>query len=566
MKQLLGQESISGWSQTWDLFRRTKALAVSQALTAFLGGLMEAMILSLFALVAVSATSGEGLLKLPLIGDVENRVAILFAFALIVFRLLLGLCSAWLNGALAFKVVSGIRHQLIRGYLRSNYGLKDSFDPGELQHLIVTFPSQGNGLIQGLSQAGAALLTVLAMFTYCLFTDLLLTVGLAISGTIISFALNPFRRNLRKLSQRGLERQLKLSSDVAEVSEMRTEIEAYNAQHARERVLLQLSDQEIAVGRRAAITKQVFNPSYQAVTYVAVSLGLLVGTSVNQAGLGTVAPLLLVGLRIFTYGQAVQQGGLLVAQIGPYLSYLNSTANKFEENAERIGGQTVERFDQIRFSNVHYHYPGTEPPRGVSALTLELRCGESVGLVGPSGSGKSTALKLLMGLHNPDLGEIEIDGVPLSHFDLNSWREKIAFVPQFPRMLAGTVADNVRFFRHDISDESIEVALKAADMWSEVVELEAGMETTIGRGFASFSGGQTQRLAIARALVGQPLLILMDEPSSAIDASSELEVARAVSAATTQSTVVIASHRPAILQFCSRVIDLGDRSSKAKDS
>jgi ABC-type multidrug transport system fused ATPase/permease subunit len=132
----------------------------------------------------------------------------------------------------------------------------------------------------------------------------------------------------------------------------------------------------------------------------------------------------------------------------------------------------------------------------------------------------------------------------------------VGFVPQHPRLLNASIAENVRFFRDGISEDEVRRALSAADLLVEIDALERGIDTVIGPGATTLSGGQMQRLAIARALVGRPALIVMDEPTSAIDQESEREVAAAVAAVAAEVTVVIASHRPQILEHCDRVIEV----------
>mgnify|MGYP003334163064 CR=1 FL=1 len=286
----------------------------------------------------------------------------------------------------------------------------------------------------------------------------------------------------------------------------------------------------------------------------------------SVADLDNLAPILLMSLRMLTYGQVIQQGLLLVAQIGPFLRYLNDTAASFRDQRGRVGGSPITAFRQIRFRDVGFSYGEGDASRGIESVSFDLHEGESVGLVGPSGVGKSTVLKLLIAMYEPSSGLIEIDGRSLSEIDPLEWRKIATFVPQFPRVMKGSISDNVRFFRAGISDLQVKGALTDADLWDEIDALPDGTDTVVGAGFHALSGGQVQRIAIARALVSAPSLIIMDEPTSAIDERSEREVGRAVATAAAKSTVVIASHRPTILQHCSRIIDLGQSRGDEHDA
>jgi len=557
MTGYLIDNSASDWKPTWTLLWRTRLLASSQATLASLGGITEAVILSLFAQIALSVTTSQREVDFPLLGGQSSTGATFLLVLVILLRLLIGVVGAWVNGRLVFKIVVGIREELIQDYISSDFTAKDNFDSGELQQLLVTFPSQGNGLIQGLTQSIAALFTVIAMFIYCLFENVSMTLGLLLSGILMSLVLLPLRNLMRRYSERAVRTQIDLSTTVAESADMRTELEVFGALEEQRSKLLSRSQTDGSIGQKIAISKQIFQPAYQTVTYLAVALGLLILVTTSVADLNNLAPILLMSLRMLTYGQVVQQGLLLVAQIGPFLRYLNDTAAGFRDRRRRVGGSPISAFRQIRFRDVSFSYGEEDDSRGIKSVSFDLDEGESVGLIGPSGVGKSTVLKLLIAMYEPSSGSIEIDDLPLSEIDPFHWRKTATYVPQFPRVMSGSISDNVRFFREGISDLQVKNSLIDADVWDEIDALPDGTDTLVGVGSHALSGGQVQRIAIARALVTAPSLIIMDEPTSAIDERSENEVARAVATAADKSTVLIASHRPTILQHCSRLIDLG---------
>ncbi|MDA3029492.1 MAG: ABC transporter ATP-binding protein, partial [Actinomycetota bacterium] len=410
----------------------------------------------------------------------------------------------------------------------------------------------------------AALLTMSAMLAFSFGSDAIATLGLLGAIVGVSALLIPLRRVVRRYSSEAVDTQVGLSSAVAELAELRAEVEAFGVGLSAFSRVGDRIQSDGQVGRRMAIIKQLIPPAYHGITYLAVALGLLLLTRSSPDDLTTVGPIMLVILRTLAYGQAVQQGAVLIAQIGPFLGYLNSTVARFRDRAVREYGDPVRQFEEIRFLGVSFHYPISAGGRGVESLDLTIRRGESVGLVGPSGGGKSTTLKLLAALYEPTDGLIEIDGRSLTALSRKDWTSLVGFVPQHPRLLFGSISENVRFFRDGISDDEIRTALSAADLLAEVEALEHGIETVVGPGATALSGGQMQRLAIARALVGGPQLIVMDEPTSAIDQESEREVAAAVAAVAAEVTVVIASHRPRILEHCDRIIEVSASGSAAE--
>lgn len=558
IRHLLGTPSDPAWRQAWSLFAGSRLLALTQAVLAFLGGLLEALILTLFARIALAGVGLAGSsVILPVAGDLDVSVAMVTLFFLILFRFMLGAVSAWVSGALTFRIVTRLREEMLRDYVATDFLVKDDLDEGGLQQLIVTFPSQGNGLIQGLTHSVAALLTMSAMLAFSFGSEPMATLGLVGMILGVSLLLIPLRRAVRRFSFDAVGTQVNLSSSVSELADLRAEVEAFGVgSRALERVgdRIRLDGQ---VGRRMAIIKQLIPPAYLGITYLAVAVGLFILTRSSPESLTTAGPIMLVILRTLAYGQAVQQGAVLIAQIGPFLEYLNSTVARFRRNTHSRFGHAVEQFETICFKNVSFHYPASAGSRGVRGFDLTIHRGESVGLVGPSGGGKSTALKLLTALYQPSEGFIEVDGRSLTTLSRADWSKLVGFVPQQPRLLTGTIAENIRFFREGISDSEIWEAVRAADLLVEIEALDRRIETPVGPGATSLSGGQMQRLAIARALVGQPAIVVMDEPTSAIDQESEREVAAAVAAVSAEQTVVIASHRPQILEHCDRVIEVG---------
>ncbi|GJF29371.1 ABC transporter [Kitasatospora sp. NE20-6] len=195
----------------------------------------------------------------------------------------------------------------------------------------------------------------------------------------------------------------------------------------------------------------------------------------------------------------------------------------------------------ITLDGVTVTRPGRAAPAPDGA-TLTLRPGTTTALTGPSGSGKSTLLAVLLGLTAPDAGTVRVAGHDLADLDPATWRQQIAWVPQHPHLFAGTVADNVRLARPEATDAEVHAALAAAHALDF-----ADPAATVGEGGAGFSAGQRQRLALARALLADRPLLLLDEPTAHLDGASEAAVVEAVRALRGTRTVLLVAHRPALL-------------------
>ncbi|MFF5777485.1 thiol reductant ABC exporter subunit CydD [Streptomyces virginiae] len=202
---------------------------------------------------------------------------------------------------------------------------------------------------------------------------------------------------------------------------------------------------------------------------------------------------------------------------------------------------------------VRYEGRGEDSPRPVS---LTVGPGECVALTGPSGAGKSTLLQVLLGFVTPTAGRIRVAGVDLAELSPAQWRQQIAWVPQRPHLFAGTIAENVRLARAGASDAEVAEALKDAGAWEFVTALPRGVETPLGEGGVGLSAGQRQRLALARAFLADRPVLLLDEPTAALDGETEAGIVDAVRRLSTGRTVLLVVHRPALLAVADRVVEL----------
>jgi ABC-type multidrug transport system fused ATPase/permease subunit len=224
-----------------------------------------------------------------------------------------------------------------------------------------------------------------------------------------------------------------------------------------------------------------------------------------------------------------------------------------------VGG-TVRFERSVRFEAVTFAYPGSAEPV-LDAASFEIARNERIGLVGPSGAGKSTIVDLLLGLLDPTDGRIRVDDVDLADVR-RSWQDQVGYVPQHIFLLDDSVRRNVAFGVPDaeISDAAVHEALQRAQLDEFVGSLSDGLDTEVGERGVRFSGGQQQRLGIARALYPRPPVLVFDEATSALDATTERGVAAAIEEVGRSRTVVIVAHRTSTLAACDRILRVQDGS------
>ncbi|WP_329337174.1 thiol reductant ABC exporter subunit CydD [Streptomyces sp. NBC_00663] len=209
----------------------------------------------------------------------------------------------------------------------------------------------------------------------------------------------------------------------------------------------------------------------------------------------------------------------------------------------------------LAFEGVTVRYPGRSGD-AVHDVSFAVAPGETVALVGPSGAGKSTLLNVLLGFVAPAEGRVLVGGVDLADADLGRWRSQVAWVPQRPHLFAGTIAENVRLARPEADDAAVREALADAGALEFVDELPQGADTVLGEDGAGLSAGQRQRLALARAFLADRPVLLLDEPTAALDGATEAEVVAAVRRLAVGRTVLLVVHRPALLGVADRVVRL----------
>ncbi|MFE2352934.1 thiol reductant ABC exporter subunit CydD [Streptomyces parvulus] len=192
----------------------------------------------------------------------------------------------------------------------------------------------------------------------------------------------------------------------------------------------------------------------------------------------------------------------------------------------------------------------------VRDLNLTVAPGETVALVGPSGAGKTTLLSALLGFVTPSAGRIRVGGTDLSSLDPARWHAQVAWVPQHPHLYAGTIAENVRLARPGADDTEVRAALRDAGALEFVDALPDGTGTVLGEDGTGLSAGQRQRLALARAFLADRPVLLLDEPTAALDGATEAEVVSAVRRLAEGRTVLLVVHRPALLEVADRVVRL----------
>ncbi|MCT1448216.1 ABC transporter ATP-binding protein [Brevibacterium casei] len=221
------------------------------------------------------------------------------------------------------------------------------------------------------------------------------------------------------------------------------------------------------------------------------------------------------------------------------------------------GVAELPRRGELEFRNVTFGYPGAEVPV-LEDLTFTAQPGTTTAIIGATGSGKSTIVGLIPRLIDPQAGEVLIDGVPVSAFNRRQLAQLVGLVPQKPYLFSGTIASNLRFGSEFADDAQLWEALETAQAADFVAEKPDRLEESVSQGGTNFSGGQRQRLCIARALAAKPLVYVFDDSFSALDVATDARLREALGRTTGESTVVVVAQRVSTIRDADQILVLDD--------
>lgn len=212
----------------------------------------------------------------------------------------------------------------------------------------------------------------------------------------------------------------------------------------------------------------------------------------------------------------------------------------------------------VEFKNVTFAYPGATETPILRSINFTARPGETVAFIGSTGSGKSSLIQLIPRFYEVSEGEVLIDGVNVKDYPLEFLRKKIGYIPQKALLFSGTIADNLRYGKEDATTEEMLQALEIAQAKDFVSRLEKGLETQVSEGGTNFSGGQKQRLAIARAIIRQPEIFIFDDSFSALDYATDAKLRACLKKVTTQTTTLIVAQRVGTIMHADKIIVLNE--------
>lgn len=527
---------------------------VALAGCSILSGFTEALTLAVIAQVASSLVKGATHVDTHL-GPVHVHASlgtlIVIAAALTFLRIVLQVPLSILPARIASGVQAGMRKRLFDAFSRASWGMQSRDREGHLQETMTNQVNQATaGAIQT-TMLITSLFTFLVLMGSALALNAVAAVIVAVTSALLFGLLRPLRKQVVRNSRALSEAQVAYAGDIAESIRVAEETHVFGVAAAqRERIerSVQLYNRLFF---RSQLLSRLAGKLYESMIYVLLVggvAGLYLAGGGHSATLGAVVLLL---LRAGTAGQMVQGAYQGLAQSLPFIERTQETMRRYIESSPEESGEVLARVNTVAFESVSFAYNAGQPV--LTDITFEVDAGEVIGIIGPSGAGKSTLVQLLLQLRAPDSGQYLVNGVPADAFARADWHRQVAYVPQEPRLLHASVADNIRFFRN-IDDEAVERAGQLARIHEDVMAWPKGYETIVGPRADAVSGGQQQRICLARALAARPEVLVLDEPTSALDPHSETLIGESLSALKDELTLFIIAHRMSTLDICDRVM------------
>lgn len=529
----------------------------SRLLTAVLWGLAGGLLIILQARLLATVCQ-------RVVIDGQGLAAVQPLLAWVALLVLLRGVASYLGEHAAVRAAAEVRQQVRSRLYRRLLQLKPTGQVGEVGPLteVVTAGVEGLEayLARFLPQMALAGLLPLAMLLVVLPSEWRSSLVLLFSAPFIPLLMILIGKGSEALNRRQWERLSRLAGHLLDLVQGLPDLKIFGRAKREAQLVAQVSDQyrrgTMAVLRVAflsAFTLEFFATVGTAVVAVLIGFRLLDGSLTLLDGLFVLllAPEFYLPLRNLGLAYHSRMNGLAAAErIMPLLELP-------EQEREQAGGcPPATSSPEIRCESVTFRYGGQRG--GVQDISLTIPAGGLTALVGASGSGKTTLARLLLGLAQPESGTISVDGVNLVALDQAAWRKQLAWVAQQPFFIAARIRENLLLGVDDADQSALRNALEQAALWPVIASLPASLETVLGDRGAGLSGGELRRLALARVLLRDARLVVLDEPTAGLDAENERLVLDAVERLAQGRTVVMISHREAAIARSSRVVELAD--------
>lgn len=410
-----------------------------------------------------------------------------------------------------------------------------------------------SGTLVYLVSSGLSFLVGLGLLVYLQWS---LALGILIVLPALAVCVRFFSRRIKVLSRHNLERQAGVLKRLQESLASIPLLKAFVSEQREADAITREIENNYRLSLEQSAVQSLAQVSISALGDLARLLALLFGVPLVVGGGWTAGSLFAFYAYLAYVINPVKYFATVGFQFQRAQAALERISAFYEILPEEHGsGIAVEKLTgAIEFRGVSFAYAGQEPV--LRDLSFKLAPGEHAAVIGPSGVGKTTLISLLLDFYRPTGGTIFFDGRPAADYAVDSLRRRLGYVAQGTRLLSGTIRENLLYGDPEAGAAEMEQAAKLSGIHDFIAGLPQGYDSRLGENGVNLSEGQRQRLAIARALVKDPDILILDEPSSALDAETERSIFELLPKAVRHKTMIIVTHRPATLKAVDRIIDL----------
>ena len=514
-----------------------------------------------------------------IIGQHNERLLNIVVLVLIVVFILQAALSAlqgYLIASLGERISFDLRNMLFRHLQRLPLSFFDSRRTGELMSRVtndvtVLQTSLTSSILPIISQV----VTLIGSIIIATLINWRIMLVILIVGPLAGFATSYYGRRIRRRTH-GVQEGLGEAGVVLEESlSAQRVVKAFAREDYEQERFTDRMRKSLREALRRARAQSLLGPVNELIGFGAFVIVLWVGGREVLAGRLTVGDLVAFIFYLFMLVEPLIGLSNLYSQIQTALGAAERVFELLDEpeDASLLDASALELppiAGHVTFENVSFSYPlslttsdhTTENMQSEQAVlrdvTFEALPGQVVALVGPSGAGKTTTLNLLMRLYEVDTGTIRVEGYDIRTVQAQSLRSQLAIVPQEPTLFGDSIAENIRYGHLDATDEDVREAARAANAMTFIEHLPGGMNTLVGERGVKLSAGQRQRIAIARALLHNPRILLLDEATASLDNESEALVQDALNRLMQQRTTIVVAHRLTTVERADQILVLND--------
>ena len=475
-----------------------------------------------------------------------------------IFRGVINLMYVHSMASFSQNLYAQITTRLFKGYLAMPYEVFTNQNSSYLTKVVITEASLMSGVIRSILLMISEIFIIIFLYALMLFISWKITIIFTIIMLIKLFFLTTIISNKIKIA--GVTREKSQSEMYEFINRLFGNFKSIKLQDEDRFIDLRGKFTKVANQYAIANTKRIFLDSFPKLFLETGGFSLLILLlvySLYSTGSNVLHILPTLSLFVLALYRLLPSTNRIISGYNTLLYYhksIDAVDEAFRIPKEDFANETIEFKHRIELKNINFSFQ--DKPVLVN-INLVVKKGEKIAFIGKSGAGKSTLIDLIIGLYQPNQGDIKIDDVLVNKSNLQNWRSKIGYIPQQVYLFDGTIAENVCFGRK-LDESLLEKVLKQANIF-DFLQANDDADTLVGEGGIQLSGGQKQRIAIARALYGEPEILVLDEATSSLDDEVESLIMDEIYKVSQDKTLLIIAHRLNTIKGCDKIYRIEDR-------